>query len=151
MNILERGKRYGSTFICGLVAAFFVAAVIGKWWPDARNMVFAALVLFWLTGFIGVIFRDWRSTEARTFEDPRQWDANQLPGEYRFIRHGITRRGLVKELGEYENVADSGVGRYDLPSGGAIFVFMQQPITDDSLITGVQYYPNYGEVPVFPS
>jgi hypothetical protein len=137
--------------VSGVVGAFLIAAVIGKWWPDARNMVFFGLVFFWLMGIVQVVFQEWRGTSAREFEDPRQWDPKELPREFRFITHRTTRRDLTSELGEYVDVADTDVGRYDLPSGGAIFVFFQTPVTDDSLVTGVQFYPREGEVPVFPS
>lgn len=151
MSLLERIRRHVTTLVSGVVAAFLVAAVIGQWWPDARKIAFWGLAAFWLTGGVVVIFREWQSVDARAFEDPRQWVPDELPREYRFITHSTTRRELIAELGAYKDVADTGVGRYDLPSGGAIFVFMQAPVTDESLVTGVQFYPREGEVPVFPS
>lgn len=143
-------QQYGSTIFTGIAAAFLLSMIIGKWWPDARGYIFFGLSALWLSGGALVAFRDRETVYTKRFEDPRKWNPAELPGEYRAIEHGITRSELISVLGAYKSVPGSDIGRYDLPSGGAIFVYIQSPITDSSVITGVQYYPSYGEVPVFP-
>lgn len=133
------------------MAALLVSIVIGRASPVAGKFLFGGLVLFWLTGLVGVLLRDFRSKTAKVFEDRCHWDPKKLPREFQFIRHRTTRSEFVSVLGEYCDVADTGVARYDLPSGGAVFIFMQKPVTEDSMVDGVQYYPSQEAVPVFPS
>jgi hypothetical protein len=150
MKISSWIRQNGGTILTGIFGALLISSIIGKWWPEARSALFYGLSVFWLLGAALAAFRDWQSARTQIFEDPQHWDPSELPGEYRLITHGITRGELISTVGEYRYAAHLGIGRYDLPSGGAIFVYIETPVTDNSLITGVQYYPGYGQVPVLP-
>ena len=149
MNLTERLRRYGSTFLTGVVAAFFVAALVSKVWPDASRRVFFGLVLFWLVGLVGVVVRDIRSRDAAVFSDPSQWRAEELPLEFRFITRETTLQELERRVGPSRPVADTGAVRYDLGSGGALFIHLDPPSTPDSRVRGVQVYRSEESVPVF--
>src|ERR1041385_2715703 len=122
MSFAERLRRYGSTFITGVFAAFFIAVLVSKIWPHAYRPVFIGLVLFWFVGLVGVIVRDIRSRDAAVFSDPSHWRAAELPLEFRFITRETTLGELERTLGPSSPVADTGAVRYDLGSGGALFV-----------------------------
>ncbi len=150
MSLAERFRRYGSTFITGVVAAFFVAALVNKVWPDASHGVFG-LVLFWLLGLVGVVIRDFRSRDAAVFSDPSHWRTAELPLEFRFITPETTLQELERRVGPYSPVADTDTVRYDLGSGGALFIYLDSPPTSDSTVRGIQLYRSQEGVPVFPS
>src|SRR5436190_9064749 len=116
MSLAQRFRRYGSTFVTGVVAAFFVAAIVGRIWPGASRPVFIGLVAFWLLGLVGVVVRDVRSRDAAVFSDPSQWRAAELPVEFRFITRETTLDDLERSLGQTSPVADTGAVRYDLGS-----------------------------------
>ena len=149
MSFAERFRRYGSTFITGVVAAFFVAALVSKVWPNASRPVFFGLTLFWLVGLVGVIVRGMRSREVAVFTDPSQWRADELPLEFRFITRETTLRELERRVGPSRPVADTGSVRYDLGAGGALFIHLDPPTTPDSRVRGVQLYRSEESVPVF--
>ena len=149
MSFAERLRRYGSTFITGVVAAFFVAALVSKVWPDAYRPVFVGLVLFWLVGLVGVVVRDIRSRDAAIFSDPSQWRTDELPLEFRFITGDTTLHELEHRLGPSSPVADTGAVRYDLGSGGALFIHFASPTTPESKVCGIQLYRSEESVPVF--
>jgi len=149
MSLAERLRRYGSTFITGVVAAFFVAALLSKVWPNASRPVFFGLTLFWLVGLAGVVVRDIRSRDAAVFSDPSQWRADELPLEFRFITRETTLHELERTIGPSTPVADTGAVRYDLGSGGALFIHLDPPATLDSKVRGIQLYRSEESVPVF--
>lgn len=149
MSLAERLRRYGSTFITGVVAAFFVAALLSKVWPGASRPVFFGLALFWLVGLVGVVVRDIRSRDAAVFSDPSQWRADELPLEFRFITRETTLHELERTIGPSRPVADTGAVRYDLGSGGALFIHLEPPATPDSKVRGIQLYRSEESVPVF--
>ncbi len=149
MSVAERLRRYGGTFITGVVAAFFVAAPVSKVWPNASRPVFLGLVLFWLVGLVGVAVRDIGSRDAAVFSDPSHWRAEELPLEFRFITHETTLQELERRIGPCRTVADTGAVRYDLGSGGALFIHLDPPKTPDSRVCGIQIYRSAEFVPVF--
>jgi hypothetical protein len=149
MSLAERFRRYGGTFITGAVAAFFVAALVGKVWPSASRLVFFGLVLFWLIGLVGVVVRDIRSRDAAVFSDPSHWSPDELPLEFRFITRETSLHELESSLGPSSPVADTGAVRYDLGSGGALFIHFDPPATPDSKVRGIQLYRSEESVPVF--
>ncbi len=149
MSFAERLRRYGGTFVTGVFAAFFIAVLVSKIWPDAYRPVFIGLVLFWLVGLVGVVVRDVRSRDAAVFSDPSDWRPTELPLEFRFVTHETSLQELERRLGAPIPVADTGSVRYDLPSGGALFIHFDAPTTPDSKVRGIQLYPSKECVPVF--
>jgi hypothetical protein len=95
--------------------------------------------------------RDLRSRHAGAFETPKDWRPEELPQEFRFITHDTTLAQLNDRLGPSKPVGSDAIIRYDLPSGGAICVFLQLPFSSNSKVRGVQFYPQESLVPVFPS
>lgn len=65
MKLLERVHRYIGALIFGIIAAFFLATLVDSFWPNARNIAFVLLSIFWLTGLIQVVVRDIRSQEDK--------------------------------------------------------------------------------------
>ena len=151
MNFIERVKTHASTLVTGVIAAFLISLVFDRLLPGSRLIIFAILTGFWLAGGGLAIFQEWRSAGSRVFANPKEWDPKLLPKEFQFITLETALTELTSKLGEYQIVASESIARYDLPSGGAIFVYLEEPLTSKSHVVGVQYYPNEGEVPVFPS
>lgn len=149
MSLAERFRRYGGTFVTGVVAAFFVAAIVGRTWPAASGWVFIGLVAFWFLGLVGVVLQDIRSRDAAVFSDPSHWRAAELPLEFRFITRETTLGDLEHSLGPSSPVADTSAVRYDLGSGGALFIHFDPPTTLDSKVRGIQLYRSEESVPVF--
>ena len=115
----------------------------------ASRPVFFGLTLFWLVGLVGVVVRDLRSRDAAVFSDPSQWRADELPLEFRFITRETTLHELERTIGPSRPVADTGAVRYDLGSGGALFIHLDPPATPDSKVRGIQLYRSEESVPVF--
>ena len=150
MSLFERLLRYGSVFVAGAVIAFFIARLASNLWPDAFYWIFFSLVVFWLVGAVGALFKDYRSRDSAVFSDPAQWRPEELPHEFRFITHATTLQELEPALGPYHVVADIGAIRYELGASGALFVFFDPPQVPDSTVRGIQLYRSE-EFPVFGS
>ena len=150
MTIADRIRRHGSALLTGFVGAFFLALFADKLWPGTFHIVFFALSAFWLLGGATAAFQEFRSRDAAVFSDPQDWVCAELPREFRFITRDTTLENLATELGPYRSVADTGAVRYDLPSGGAIFIYSEPPFASNSKVRGIQLYRSRDSVPVFP-
>ena len=150
MSIAERVRRYAGTLLGGFAAAFLIASIAGNIWPGAFWIVFLSLAGFWLLGAMGVAVREFRSRDAAVFEDPVHWHAEELPQEFRFITRRTTLAEVSDRLGPFSPVADTGMVRYDLPSGGAVFIYFDPSSADESTVQGIQLYTSADCVPFFP-
>jgi hypothetical protein len=153
MTITERAGKYLGGIAFGIVAAWFLSQFVAKFWPDAQLTVFIVLAVTWLSGFAQILVRDIRAgdeTERAVFARPEGWRAEELPQEFRFITRDTTLQQVVDTVGPYTRVTETGLVRYDLPSGGALFLFPESPSTPTtSKIRGIQFYRTEDEVPVF--
>ena len=149
MSLTECFRRYAGVFVAEVAVSFFVAAIVGRIWPNAFRPVFIGLVAFWLLGLVGVIVRDVRSRDAAVFSDASRWSVAELPLEFRFITRDTTLEDVERSIGPSSPVADTGVVRYDLGSGGALFIHFDPPATPDSKVRGIQLYRSQDSVPVF--
>jgi hypothetical protein len=152
MTITQCIGKYLGGIAFGGVAAWIISQLVGRFWPGAQLSVFVVLVIIWLSGFAQVLLRDIRvgsETERAVFADPKQWQPQELPQEFRFITRESTVQEVVDTVGPYTRVTESGLVRYDLPSGGALFLFPEPPFAPTSRIRGIQLYRTEDEVPVF--
>ncbi|MBA3961181.1 MAG: hypothetical protein H0X40_04665 [Chthoniobacterales bacterium] len=151
MITFEHVQRHIAVFVAGIVGSFFLAVVVGKFWPPATRVVFCVSLLFWVIAMTNLAIREHRSRDTAVFSDPKEWSADELPHEFQFITRNTTLETLTSELGPHSPVADTGIIRYDLPSGGAIFIYFDPPSTFDSKVRGVQFYRDEDSVPIFPT
>jgi hypothetical protein len=152
MTIPQRIGKYLGGIAFGIVAAWIVSQFVARFWPGAQMAVFVVLVITWFSGFAQVLVRDIRAgsdTERAVFAHPEQWQPQELPPEFRFITGESTVQEVVDTVGPYTRVTETGLVRYDLPSGGALFLFPESPFSPASLIRGVQLYRTEDAVPVF--
>jgi hypothetical protein len=152
MTISQRSCKYLGGIAFGVVAAWVVSQFVGKFWPSAQLTVFVVLVVIWLSGFVQVLVRDIRAgsdPERPVFADPEQWQPQELPREFRFITRESTVQEVVDTVGPYIRVTETGLVRYDLPSGGALFLFPEPPSSPTSRVRGIQLYRTEDAVPVF--
>jgi hypothetical protein len=141
----------GGLFLC-VGASVIVATLVGRVWAEARFPVLIALVVFWLTGFLYILVRDIAAgpeINRAVFKHPDEWEAKELPQEFRFISHETALRDVKDTLGAPTRVLNDGSLRYDLPSGGAILLFPLVPNSDDSNIRGIQFYRTESDAPLF--
>jgi hypothetical protein len=152
MTITQRAGKYLGGIAFGIVATWIIAQLVAKLWPGAQRAVFVVLVIVWLSGFAQVLVRDIRAgsqAERAVFADPNQWQRQELPQEFRFITRNTTVQEVVDSVGPYTRVTETGLVRYDLPSGGALFLFPEPPFSPASRIRGIQLYRTEDAVPVF--
>ena len=152
MTITQRVAKYFGGIAFGVVAAWIVSQFAARFWPGAQLTVFVVLVVIWLSGFAQILVRDIRAggdTEREVFAHPEQWQPQELPQEFRFITRESTVQEVVDVVGPYTRVTQTGLVRYDLPSGGALFLFPEPPFSPASRIRGVQLYRTEDAVPVF--
>ena len=152
MTIIQRAGKYVTGLAVGFVGAWVVSQFIGRFWPNAQLIVFLVLVVTWLSGFVQILARDIRAgpdTERAVFSDPQQWQSQELPQEFRFITRETKVQDVVDTVGPYTRITESGLVRYDLSSGGALFLFTEQPFSPDSRVRGIQLYRTEDAVPVF--
>jgi hypothetical protein len=152
MTFTQRAGKYLGGIAFGVVAAWIISQLVAKVWPSAQFVVFVVLVIIWLSGFAQVLARDVRAgseTERAVFAHPEQWHPQELPQEFRFITHDTTVQEVIDSIGPYTRVTETGLVRYDLPSGGALFLFPDPPFSPTSRIRGIQLYRTEDAVPVF--
>src|SRR5260370_13780126 len=93
--LTQRIWRYLSGLVFGFAMAWVISTLVGRFWPDARLVVFVVLVAIWLSGFVQIVARDIRAggEEDRTvFADPERCDTAELPQEFHFVDHVTTVR-----------------------------------------------------------
>lgn len=152
VTIVQRVWQYLTGLVFGLVAAWVISTCVAKFWPDARVTIFVVLFAVWLSGFAQVLVRDIRAGgegERAVFANPEDWDSVELPREFRFITHETTLQEVIEKVGPYTRVTQKGLVRYDLPSGGALFLFPEPPFSDSSRVRGIQLYRTEDQVPPF--
>jgi hypothetical protein len=88
-------------------------------------------------------------TERTVFAHPEQWQPQELPQEFRFITRESTVQEVVDSVGPYTRVTETALVCYDLPSGGALFLFPEPPFSPANRIRGIQLYRTEDAVPVF--
>ncbi|HJT82312.1 MAG TPA: hypothetical protein VJ719_14045 [Chthoniobacterales bacterium] len=148
---MNRIQVYAGGLVLGAAAAWVISKLVATIWPSAQTIVFALLVIIWLSGFVQILVRDLRagSDEGRgVFVNPHEWDARELPREFRFISRGMSVREVVANLGAYTRVTPTGLLRFNLPSGGAIFLFINGAPADDAAVKGLQFYRTENDIPV---
>jgi hypothetical protein len=142
-TIIEYARRYAGTVLFAIPLGFIISWGINKFWAGSQLVVFVAVVICWLSGVIQVIVRDVRQGDENinaVFSDPRNWNSADLPIEFRSITHAMTLGEVVGRVGPYTRVTETGVVRYDLPSGGFVAVFPELPFNDTSRIKAIQLY-----------
>jgi hypothetical protein len=152
MTITQRIAKYLVGIAFGVIAAWIVSQFATRFWHNAQLTVFVVLVIIWLSGFAQVLVRDIRAggdTERTVFAHPEQWQPQELPQEFRFITRESTVQEVVDSVGPYTRVTETALVCYDLPSGGALFLFPEPPFSPANRIRGIQLYRAEDAVPVF--
>jgi hypothetical protein len=152
MTITQRAGKYLGGIAFGVAAAWFLSQFVARFWPGSQLTVFIVLVVIWLSGFAQILVRDIRAgheTERAVFARAKEWRAEELPQEFRFITRDTTIQQVVDTVGPYTRVTEAGLIRYDLPSGGAIFLYPESRSVPTSRIRGIQLYRTEDAVPVF--
>jgi hypothetical protein len=145
----SRFLNYFPMLLFGILMAWIVSHLVGRFFPAARTGTLIILVLFWLTGFVQVVVRDIRGVPDRgVFIDPSRWSPQELPAEFRFITCGMTVEEVVARAGAYTRITETGLVRYDLPDGRALFLHTDSAGEATSRVTGIQLWRAESETPV---
>ena len=118
MTITQRAGKYLGGIAFGVAAAWFLSQFVARFWPGSQLTVFIVLVVIWLSGFAQILVRDIRAgheTERAVFARAKEWRAEELPQEFRFITRDTTIQQVVDTVGPYTRVTEAGLIRYDLP------------------------------------
>jgi hypothetical protein len=137
----SRFLNYFPMLLLGILMAWVVSHLVGKFVPAAETGTLILFVLFWLTGCAQIIVSDTRGVPDRSvFADPSKWSPQQLPAEFRFITRGMTVEDVVARTGAYTRITQSGLVLYDLPDGGALFLHTDGAGEAMSRVTGIQLW-----------
>src|SRR4051812_20897665 len=101
---MSRFFNYFPMLLFGILMAWVLSRLVGRFFPDAQTGTLIVLAIFWLTGFVQVVVRDVRGEsepERAVFADPAAWSPSQLPIEFRFIAAGMTVEEVVARAGAY--------------------------------------------------
>jgi hypothetical protein len=146
---ISRYFKYFPLLLFGILMAWLLSRLVGRFFPGARTGTMIVLVLFWLTGFVQAVVRDIRGEPERgVFADPSVWSPQEHPPEFRFITRGMTVEEVVAGAGTYTRLTETGLLRYDLPDGRVLFVHTDADGDETRRVTGIQLWRAEYETPV---
>jgi hypothetical protein len=150
MTTPERIVRASVTFLVGVVFATILANVVGHFQPGYKNFTFFALIILWAAAGVIAVRRDMQTEGGALgmFADPREWRPDLLPYEFHFITRRTTSRELFARVGAPSQHMGR-VLRYDLPTEGALFIFLEAHDLD-ARVRAVQAYRQNEYIPMDP-
>ena len=147
-----RVGRHVITLAFGVMIAAVLAAVVGAFSRIAAIILFVMLVLAWIGCAISFSRRQVEARGGRLglFADPRQWIAERLPPEFRFITHDTSIDQVLEKIGSPSKrppIPRSAV-RYDWPDGRIIFVYAESPTSHSGRVSAIQVYDEPSDIPI---
>jgi hypothetical protein len=138
---MSRFFKYFPMLLFGILMAWVISRLVGRFFPDARTAALIILVLFWLSGFVQIVVRDIRGVPERSvFADPSAWAPQELPAEFRFITRGMTVEEVIARAGAYTRITQTGLVQYDLPDGRSLFLHTDGAGEATSRVSGIQLW-----------